>query len=149
MIMIKKRYTNNLDFIIVLFSLSLFFVFSCNQNIEKNNYNGNWVLKEPNYTEKIILQDGNYKKEYSSDDLRINSSGKFYINRNENRLGVTISLIPDKIISENDTIFQECENLDIVEINDSNLVIQKSTQWSRDAKNRLIRVNETLIYKKQ
>lgn len=147
--MIKKRYTNNLDFIIVLFSLSLFFVFSCNQNIEKNNYNGNWVLKEPNYTEKIILQDGNYKKEYSSDDLRINSSGKFYINRNENRLGVTISLIPDKIISENDTIFQECENLDIVEINDSNLVIQKSTQWSRDAKNRLIRVNETLIYKKQ
>ncbi|MTH16400.1 hypothetical protein [Flavobacterium sp. LC2016-01] len=147
--MIKKRYSINLNFIIVLFSLPLFFVFSCNQSIEKNNYNGNWVLKEPNYTEKIILQDGNYKKEYSSDDLRINSRGKFYLNRNENRLGVTLSLIPDKIISENDTIFQECENLDIVEINDRNLIIQKSTQWIRDAKNRFIRVNETLIYKKQ
>ena len=130
-------------------TLLLFFVFSCNQNIEKNKYNGKWILKEHNYTEKIILQNGNYTKEYSSDDLRVNSNGKFYLNRNENRLGITVSLIPDKIISEKDTIFQECENLDIIEINDSNLIIQKPNQWIRNVNDKFIRVNETLIYKKQ
>lgn len=135
-------------FIASFCSLLLFFVFSCNQTIEKNNYNGKWILKEQNYTEKIILQDRNYTKEYSSDDLRVNSSGKFYLNKNENRLGITISLIPNKIISEKDTIFQECENLDVIEINDSNLIIQKPNQWIRDVNNRFIRVNKILIYKK-
>lgn len=132
--------------------LSFFFftpIFSCNQNIEKNNYNGKWILKEQNYIEEIILKDGNYNKKYSTDGLRVSSSGKFYLNRNENRLGITISLIPDKIISENDTIFQECENLDVIEINDSNLIIQKPTQWIRDVNNRFVRVNDTLIYKRR
>jgi hypothetical protein len=127
----------------------LFFVFSCNQTTEKNNYNGKWILQEQNYNEDIIFQDGNYTKEYSSDDLRVRSSGKFYFNNNENRLGITISLIPNKIISENDTIFQECENLDIIQINDSNLIIQKPNQWIRDVHDKFIRVNEILIYKKQ
>lgn len=136
-------------FITSFCSLLLFFVFSCNKTTEKNNYNGKWILKEQNYTEKIILQDGNYTKEYSSDDLIVNSSGKFYLNRNENRLGITVSLIPNKIISENDTIFQECENLDVIEINDTNLIIQKPNQWIRDVNDRFIRVNESLIYKKQ
>jgi hypothetical protein len=151
LIMIKKRSPINLNiiFIILFFSLVLSFVFSCNQTIEKSNYNGIWVLKEQDYTEKIILQDGNYNKEYSSDDRRVNSSGKFYLNRNKNRLGITISLIPNKIISENDTIFQECENLDIIEINDSNLIIQKSNQWIRDINDKFISVNEILIYKRQ
>ena len=149
--MIKKRNPINLNIVFVLsfFSLLLFFLFSFNQTIEKNNYNGNWILKEQNYTEEIILQDGNYNKEYSSDDLRVNSSGKFYLNRNKNRLGITLSLIPNKIISENDTIFQECEYLDIIEINDSNLIIQKPNQWIRDVNDRFIRVNEILIYKKK
>ena len=130
-------------------ALLLLLVFSCNQKDEKNNYNGKWILKEQNYTEKIILRDGNYNKEYSSEDNIVSSSGKFYLNRNENRLGITISLIPNKIISENDTIFQECENWDIIEVNDSNLVIQKPNQWIRDVHNEFISVNEILIYKKQ
>ena len=130
-------------------SLLLFVVFGCNQNIEKNKYNGKWILKQQNYTEKIILQNGNYTKEYSSDDIRVNSNGKFYLNRNENRLGITLSLIPNKIISEKDTIFQECENLDIIKINDSNLIIQKPNQWIRNVNDKFTRVNETLIYKKQ
>lgn len=136
-------------FITSFCSLLLFFVFSCNQTTEKNNYNGKWILQEQNYNEDIIFKDGNYTKNYSSDDLRVSSSGKFYLNRNEDRIGVTISLIPNKIISENDTIFQECENLDIIEINEHNLIIQKPTQWIRDVNDRFIRVNESLIYKKQ
>jgi hypothetical protein len=147
--MIKIRNPINLKIVVILSFFSLFLFFSCNQTIEKNNYNGIWILKERDYTEKIILQDGNYNKEYSSDDLRVKSSGKFYLNRNENRLGITISLIPDKIISENDTIFQECENLDIIEINEYNLIIQKPTQWIRNEKDKTIKVNEILIYKRQ
>jgi hypothetical protein len=147
--MIKIRNPINLKIVVILSFFSLFLFFSCNQTIEKNNYHGIWILKERDYTEKIILQDGNYNKEYSSDDLRVKSSGKFYLNRNENRLGITISLIPDKIISENDTIFQECENLDIIEINEYNLIIQKPTQWIRNEKDKTIKVNEILIYKRQ
>jgi hypothetical protein len=149
--MLKKRNPNNFNimFILSFFSLILFFVFSCNQTTEKNKYNGKWILQEQNYNEDIIFQDGNYTKKYSSDDLRVNSSGKFYLNKNKNRFGITISLIPDKIISENDTILQECENLDVLEINDSNLIIQKSNQWDRDVNDKFIRVNEILIYKKQ
>jgi hypothetical protein len=130
------------------FSLLLFFASGCNQTIE-NKYNGNWILKEQDYTEKIILQDGNYTKEYSSDDLRVPSTGKFYLNKNENRTGMTLSLIPDKIISEKDTIFQECENLDVIKVNDSNLIIQKPSEWIRDKKDDYVKVNKILIYKKE
>jgi hypothetical protein len=149
--MIKTRNRINLNSVIILsfFSLLLFFVVSCNQTIEENKYNGKWILQEQNYNEDIIFKDGNYTKKYSSDDLRVNSSGKFYLNRNENRIGITISLIPNKIISENDTIFQECENLDVIEINESNLIILKPNQGMRDVNDRFIRVNEILIYKRQ
>jgi hypothetical protein len=147
--MIKTRNPTSLVISCILLFLLLFIDLSCNQTNEKDNYNGTWVLKEQNYTEKIILQHGKYIKEYSSDDLRVNTSGKFYFNRNENRLGITISLIPNKVISESDTIFQECEYLDIIKINDSNLVIQKPNQWIRNANDKFISVNEILIYKKQ
>ncbi|KUJ59690.1 hypothetical protein AR687_21745 [Flavobacteriaceae bacterium CRH] len=149
--MIKKRHPNNLNniFILSFFSLFLFSVISCNQIIEENKYNGKWILQEQNYHEDIIFEDGNYTKKYSSDDIRVHSSGKFYLNRNEDRIGVTISLIPSKIISENDTIFQECENLDVIEINDNNLIILKPNQWTRDRNDKFISINEILIYKRK
>ena len=119
------------------------------KNIQENKYNGKWILQEQYYNEDIIFKDGNYTKKYSHDDLRVESNGKFYLNKNENRIGITISLIPDKIIIENDTIFQECENLDVLESNDSILRILKPNQGSRDKYGKFIRVNEILIYKKQ
>ena len=151
MITIRKRHLINLNSVIILsfFLLFLFSIVSCNQTIEENKYNGKWILQEQYYNEDIIFKDGNYTKKYSHDDLIVDSSGKFYINRNENRIGITISLIPNKIISENDTIFQECENLDVIEINDSNLIILKPNQGMRDKNDRFIRVNEILIYKKK
>lgn len=151
LIAIRKQHPINLNimFIILFSSLLLFFVFSCNQTTEKNNYNGKWILQEQYYNEDIIFKDGNYTKNYSSDDLRVSSSGKFYLNRNEDRTGITISLIPNKIISESDTIFQECENLDVIEINDSALTILKPNQGTRDVNDKFIKVNEILIYKKQ
>lgn len=130
------------------FFLLLFFAAGCNQ-ITKSKYNGKWILQGQHYHEDIILEDGNYTKKYSQDDLRGISSGKFYFNKNENRTGMTLSLIPDKIISEKDTIFQECENLDVIEINDSSLVILKPNQWNRDKMDKFIRVNEILIYKRK
>ena len=135
--------------ILSFFLLFLFSIVSCNQTIEENKYNGKWILQEQNYNEDIILKNGNYSKVYRNDDLIVDSNGKFYINRNENRIGITISLIPNKIISENDTIFQECENLEVIEINDSNLIILKPNQGMRDKNDRFIRVNEILIYKKK
>ena len=148
--MIKKRNPINLNnvFILSFFSLLFFLIYSCNQTIVENNYNGKWILQEQYYNEDIIFKDGNYTKKYSHDDLRVSSSGKFYLNSNENRLGITISLIPNKIISENDTIFQDCENLDVIEINDSILKIQKPNQGTRDKYGKFIRVNEILIFKK-
>ena len=148
--MIKKRNPNNLNIIFMrsFFYLLLFSVVSCNQTIEENKYNGKWILQEQYYNEDIIFKDGNYTKKYSHDDLVVNSSGKFYLNRNENRLGITISLIPNKKIRKNDTIFQDCENLDVIEINDSILKILKPNQWMRDKNDRFIGVNEILIYKK-
>ena len=148
--MIKKRNPINLNnvFILSFFSLLFFLIYSCNQTIVENKYNGKWILQEQYYNEDIIFKDGNYTKKYSHDDLVVNSSGKFYLNRNENRLGITISLIPNKIISENDTIFQDCENLDVIEINDSILKIQKPNQGTRDKYGKFIRVNEIQIYKK-
>ena len=131
------------------FLLFLFSIVSCNQTIEENKYNGKWILQEQNYNEDIILKNGNYSKVYRSDDLVVDSNGQFYLNRNENRIGITISLIPNKIISENDTIFQECENLDVIEINDSNLIILKPNQWMRDKNDKFIKVNEILIYKRK
>ncbi len=149
--MIKRRLPINLNnvFATSFSSLLLFFVFSCNQTTEENKYNGKWILQEQNYNEDIIFKDGNYTKNYSRDDLRVSSSGKFYLNRNEDRIGITISLIPNKIISENDTIFQECENLDVIEINEINLKIQKPTQWIKNSNDNYIKINEILIYKKQ
>ncbi len=151
MITIRKKHPINLNIIFItsFCSLLLFFVFSCNQTTEKNKYNGKWILQEQYYNEDIIFKDGNYTKKYSHDDLRVESNGKFYLNRNERRIGITISLIPDKIISVNDTIFQECENLDVIEINDSILRILKPNQWMRDKNDKFISVNEILIYKKQ
>lgn len=151
LIMIKTRNPINLNFLISrsFFYLILFFCFSCNYTNQENKYNGKWILQEQNYNEDIIFKDGSYTKKYSQDDIRVESNGKFYLNRNENRIGITISLIPDKIISENDTIYQECENLDVLEINDSNLIIQKPTQWIRDGNDRFTKVNEILIYKKR
>ncbi len=148
--MISKNLPINLNIVIILsfFSLFLFFVVSCTQTIEENKYNGKWILQEQNYNEDIVFKDGNYTKKYSSDDLIVDSNGKFYLNKNENRIGITISLIPDKIIIENDTIFQECENLDIIEINDNNLIILKPNQGIRDKNDKFIRVNEIVIYKK-
>ena len=149
--MIKTKNRINLNRVIILsfFSLLLFFVFSCNKISEENKYNGKWILQEQNYNEDIIFKDGNYTKKYSSDDLRVNSNGKFYLNKNENRVGITISLIPNKIISENDTIFQECENLDVIKINDNNLIILTPNQGMRDVNDKFIKVNEILIYKRQ
>ena len=148
--MIKKRNSINLNnvFILSFFSLLFFLIYSCNQTIEENKYNGKWILQEQYYNEDIIFKDGNYTKKYSHDDLVVNSSGKFYLNRNENRLGITISLIPNKKIRENDTIFQDSENLDVIEINDSILKILKPNQWTRDKNDKFIGVNEILIYKK-
>ncbi|MFB9077668.1 hypothetical protein ACFFLS_00835 [Flavobacterium procerum] len=145
--MTKKRLSNSLT--LPFCSLLLCLASSCNQTVEENKYNGKWVLQEQNYNEDLILKDGNYTKKYSSDDLRVNSSGKFYFNRNKNRTGITLSLIPNKIISEKDTIFQECENLDVIEINDSTLIIQKATQWIEETNDKFARVNEILVYKKQ
>jgi hypothetical protein len=148
--MIKKRNPINLNIIFKrpFFYLVLFFLFSCNQTIEENKYNGKWILQEKYYNEDIIFKDGNYTKKYSHDDLIVNSSGKFYFNRNENRIGITISLIPNKKIRENDTIFQECENLDVIEINDSILKILKPNQGTRDVNDKFILVNEILVFKK-
>lgn len=129
------------------FFLLLFFAYGCNQ-ITESKYEGKWILQGQHYHEDIILKDGNYTKKYSDDDLRGISNGKFYLNRNENRTGTTLSLIPDKIISEKDTIFEDCENLDVIEINDSSLVILKPNQWNRDKMDKFIRVNEILVYKK-
>ncbi len=135
--------------ILLFFSIFISSIVSCRQSIEESKYNGKWILQGQNYNEDVIFKDGNYTKKYNNDDLSVNSNGKFYLNRNKNRLGITISLIPNRIISENDTIFQMCENFDVVEINDSNLVIQKPTQWIKDTKGSIIKVNEILIYKKQ
>ncbi|MFB9077176.1 hypothetical protein ACFFLS_02950 [Flavobacterium procerum] len=147
----QKRQPIHLNrvFILSFFCVFLFFVFSCNQIIEKNKYNGTWILKERHYTEKISFKDGNYTKQYSSDDIRVHSNGKFYLNRNENRFGTTLSLIPDKMIMEKDTVFQDCENLDVIEMTDSTFTVQKSHQWARDARDKWIQVNEFLVYKKQ
>ncbi len=147
----KKINPISLNIVIILsfFLLLSLYAVSCNQGIEENKYNGKWILQKQNYKEDIIFKDGNYTKAYSSDDLRVNSSGKFYVNKNRHRIGITISLIPNKIVSENDTIFQECENLDVIEINDRNLIIQKSNQWIRDKKDKFIKVNKILTYKKQ
>ena len=144
--MIKKRLSINL--ILSTFLTLLFFVSSCNQNIDVNKFNGKWILQEQSYHQDIIFKDGEYNKGYSSDDLIVNSCGKFYVNKNEKRIGITLSLIPNKIISENDTIYQECENLDIIKSNDSILVILKPNQGTRDKNDKFIRVNEILIYKK-
>lgn len=81
--MIRKWVPINLNMVFIASFCSLFLFFSCNQTIKKNKYNGKWILIEKNYSEIIILQDGNYTKEYSSDDLVVNSSGKFYLNRND------------------------------------------------------------------
>ncbi|KAF2514674.1 hypothetical protein [Flavobacterium foetidum] len=148
--MIRKRLSNSLNSKLILpfGALLLFFASSCNHSVEENKYNGKWILQDQNYNEDIIFKNGNYTKNYSSDDLRVNSSGKFYLNKNDNRTGITISLIPNKIISEKDTIFQECENLDIIEINDSIIVTQKPTQWIKGTNDKYVRMNETLIYKR-
>lgn len=131
-----------------LYSIFLLSIVSCNKSIEEDKYNGKWILQEQHYNEEIIFKDGNYTKKYSHDDLRVESNGKFYLNKNENRTGITVSLIPNKIIIENDTYYQECENLDIIEINDSILRILKPNQRIRDVNDKFTKVNEILVYKK-
>lgn len=119
---------------------------SCNQTDSK--FDGKWSITGKNYREELVLRKGYYIKHTWDDDLIIKSTGKYYLNDNLNRTNTTITLIPNKIISEDDTIFQECESIDIVAINDSDLFVQRPTQWIKDENQVPQRLNPIIIYRK-
>lgn len=102
--------------------LFAFFLISCSYEKKQFPIEGTWRYNDANKGCEINMKNGLYNSIRWSDDLIICSNGKYFINENPSRKCITLTLIPDLEINEDDTLILDCKNIDIVSITDSVLV---------------------------
>lgn len=68
---------------------------------------------------------------------------------NKKRITETLTLVPNLQYSGRDTIILPCEIIDIISLADSLLIIQKPTEWVRDADGRRTIKNDIEKYKRR
>lgn len=134
--------------IIALFILSTALV-SCNNN-RKDQYSidGKWQFMNEKKGSELVFKNGFYSQIKWDDDLVIKSKGNYYVNINPKRAKLIISLIPDLQYSEGDTIRLPCENIDVISLTDSIMIIQQPTQWIHRKDNQSIVKNKIIKFKK-
>lgn len=130
----------------ILFTL---FIISCNNEKKQFQIEGTWRYHDANEGCEIILKNGLYNSTRWNYDLVISSKGKYFVNENPARKCITLTLIPDLLISESDTLILDCNNIDIVSITDSVLVTLKQIQLPYENNSGTIWKNQIELYKKK
>jgi hypothetical protein len=130
--------------VIILFEIFI----SCNNKNTQLLIEGKWRHDDTKTGCELIFENGFYNITRWNDDLVNTSKGRYFLNENQARIKITVTLVPDLQYSEGDTIYLPCENIDIVSITDSFLIIQKPTQWVRNTEGATARKNITELYKK-
>src|SRR5574343_1381334 len=111
--------------IIIVFSIVLL---SCNRNkIDESLIEGKWEFYIKDRLEIITFKEGLYSKIIIHDDLVSTIKGKYFFNENINRSEMTISLVPDLIFINRDTVLESCQYLDLISLTDSMLIIKTPT----------------------
>jgi hypothetical protein len=108
--------------------LPLFFIYSCN-DCENNKHliDGKWRCEETKNKHgcEIVFRNGLYELTKWHDDIRSNTKGKYFFNENKERVSPTLTLVPDLIYLEKDTIILPCKNIDLLSITDSVLITRE------------------------
>jgi hypothetical protein len=127
-----------------------FYTTSCCDKHSKlqRDIKGTWINKDQKANTVVTFYDSTYTSILSQDDVVISTKGKYFINENKFRKSKTVTLIPDIAISDKDTIILPCDNLDIIEYNDSTLFIQKPTKWHKSLNGKSNIINEVACFAK-
>lgn len=107
-------------------------VFLCQSCQPKQTYfglvAGTWRTTDSLTQEVYVLKNGKYNKKSVYDSVRLDVEGSYFINENENRACVTLTLLPNETIPFDPDLITllPCENLDIVSINGEKMVVVRS-----------------------
>jgi hypothetical protein len=119
---------------------------------------GTWVLdsatsfRQNKYQKEgakylTFYSDSNYTFKIYGECIHLDFKGKYFILNNPKRGLKTITLVPDTVISESDTIRLSYDNFDIVNLTNKRLQIVRETEFiNTDDIN--MRFNKSEIYKK-
>jgi hypothetical protein len=134
--------------IILVFSIV---ILSCNRNkIDKSLIEGKWEFYMNDRLVKITFKEGLYSEIIIDDDLISTIKGKYFFNENINRSEMTISLVPDLIFINRDTVLQSCQFLDLISLTDSMLIIKTPTEVNYSFINKGVSyVNKTIKVRKE
>lgn len=139
--------------------LLVFILCSCQDNLS-NKLVGTWKLARhttptgnvQNYDKDLKItfhKENNFNYSHFDYDLWNDYKGKYFINYNQNRINRTLMLIPDTIISGQDTIRLDYISFDLIELSDSVMVVHKPTKFiNRVDDGRNIRYNEIMFFSK-
>ena len=120
----KKRFLK-----LCLLGLLVFLVQSCQP---KQTYfglvAGTWRATDSLSQEVYVLKNGKYSKKGFYDTSMLDVEGSYFINENENRACVTLTLLPNETIPFDPDLITllPCENLDIVSINGEKMVVVRA-----------------------
>jgi hypothetical protein len=134
--------------IILVFSIV---ILSCNRNkIDESLIEGKWEFYMNDRLVKITFKEGLYSEIIIDDDLISTIKGKYFFNENINRSEMTISLVPDLIFINRDTVLQSCQFLDLISLTDSMLIIKTPTEVNYSFINKGVSyVNKTIKVRKE
>jgi hypothetical protein len=120
---------------------------------------GTWVLDSATYFRKnkyekeeakeylTFYSDSNYTFKTYGECIHLDIKGKYFVLNNIKRGLKTVTLVPDTVISEGDTLRLGYDNFDIVKITNKRLQIVRATEFiNTDDIN--MRFNKNEIYKK-
>lgn len=131
--------------ILVLFMILLFS--NCTNNNDWQNINGTWEYRGSDSSEgySITISNGNYSKIGWNGDVINESEGKCFININSKRHTQTLTFVPDISMNMKDTIWGDVICLDIKNLNDSWMSIQKPSRWVNFEHSKTLVFNDTFI----
>ena len=134
--------------IIIVFSIV---ILGCNRNkIDESLIEGKWEFYIKDRLEIITFKEGLYSKIIIHDDLVSTIKGKYFFNENINRSEMTISLVPDLIFINRDTVLESCQYLDLISLTDSMLIIKTPTEVNYSFINKGVSyVNKTIKVRKE
>lgn len=138
-------------------------LYSCSSDKSKSiidKLNGTWILDSISTPSDIYQEtiDANffifrntvdYSYEYWNGNVGNTSNGKFFILDNPKRGLMTLTCIPDILVSEKETIRLEYINLDILSIQENRLVLIDETKWLDRDSLPSVQFEKVYIYKKK
>ena len=106
-------------------TLIILIFLSCRDKMN-DSIEGKWQHRDEysRIVSEIIFKNGVFEKRVCNKLVISKCKGKYYLNENESRKTVTLSLIPDLIYSSYDTIILPCQNLDILNLTNNNFKVQ-------------------------